>query len=82
MRKRLRANLSTERTDPMSIQTMLASLSQGFLTTLAIFFLTLLGSLPLGLIVYFARKSRFSPLRWEPSTFTVVSATMIANTTT
>ena len=48
----------------MSIQTMLASLSQGFLTTLAIFFLTLLGSLPLGLIVYFARKSRFSPLRW------------------
>ena len=64
MRKRLRANLSTERTDPMSIQTMLASLSQAFLTTLAIFFLTLLGSLPLGLIVYFARKSRFSPLRW------------------
>lgn len=48
----------------MSIQTMLASLSQAFLTTLAIFFLTLLGSLPLGLIVYFARKSRFSPLRW------------------
>ena len=48
----------------MSIQTMLASLSQAFLTTLAIFFLTLLGSLPLGLVVYFARKSRFSPLRW------------------
>ena len=48
----------------MSIQTMLVSLSQAFLTTLAIFFLTLLGSLPLGLVVYFARKSRFSPLRW------------------
>ena len=48
----------------MSIQTMLVSLSQAFLTTLAIFFLTLLGSLPLGLVVYFARKSRFSPFRW------------------
>ena len=48
----------------MSIQTMLVSLSQAFLTTLAIFFLTLLGSLPLGLVVYFASKSRFSPLRW------------------
>ena len=32
---------------------MLVSLSQAFLTTLAIFFLTLLGSLPLGLVVYF-----------------------------
>lgn len=49
----------------MSIQTMLVSLSQAFLTTLAIFFLTASrGSLPLGLVVYFARKSRFSALRW------------------
>ena len=43
---------------------MVAQLSQSFLTTLSIFFLTLLGSLPLGLVIYFGRKSRFAPLRW------------------
>ena len=35
----------------MTNQTMITLLSQGFLRTLAIFFLTLLGSLPLGLLV-------------------------------
>ncbi len=48
----------------MTFQTMVAQLSQSFLTTLSIFFLTLLGSLPLGLVIYFGRKSRFAPLRW------------------
>jgi len=48
----------------MTFQTMVVQLSQSFLTTLSIFFLTLLGSLPLGLLVYFGRKSRFAPLRW------------------
>ena len=43
---------------------MLSLLGEGFLTTLAIFFLTLLGSLPLGLVVYFGKKSRIAPLRW------------------
>lgn len=47
----------------MTFQTMVAQLANGFLTTLAIFALTLLGSLPLGLLVYFGRKSRFAPLR-------------------
>ncbi len=47
----------------MTFQTMVAQLAHGFLTTLAIFALTLLGSLPLGLAVYFGRKSRFAPLR-------------------
>ncbi len=47
----------------MTFQTMVVQLSNGFLTTLAIFALTLLGALPLGLVVYFGRKSRFSPLR-------------------
>ncbi len=42
---------------------MVSQLATGFLTTLAIFVLTLLGSLPLGLAVYFGRKSRFSWLR-------------------
>ena len=45
----------------MTVQTMLFLLLQGFLTTLAIFTLTLLGSLPLGLLVYFGKKSRIAP---------------------
>ena len=47
----------------MTIATMLSLLGQGFLTTLSIFLLTLLGSLPLGLLVYFGRRCRFAPLR-------------------
>ena len=48
----------------MTFQTMLTLLGQGFLRTLSIFFLTLLGAQPLGLLVYFGKKSRFAPLRW------------------
>lgn len=48
----------------MTIATMIGLLAEGFLTTLAIFSLTLLGSLPLGLLVAFGRMSRFRPLRW------------------
>ena len=47
----------------MTIATMLSLLGQGFLTTLSIFLLTLLGSLPLGLLVYFGRRCSFAPLR-------------------
>ena len=43
---------------------MVSLLTRGFGTTLTIFFLTLLGSLPLGLLVCAGRRSRFSPLRW------------------
>ncbi len=46
----------------MTFQTMVLQLAHGFLTTLAIFFLTLLGSLPLGLLVYFGRRSRLKPV--------------------
>lgn len=46
----------------MEFTTMLGVLGNGFLTTLAIFFLTLLGSLPLGLVVAFGRMSKFKPL--------------------
>ena len=48
----------------MTVQTMLSLLGEGFLTTLAIFILTLIGSLPLGLVVYFGKKSRLAPVRW------------------
>ena len=47
----------------MTFQTMITQLGQGFGTTLSIFFLTLLGSLPLGLLVTFGRRSKFAPLR-------------------
>ena len=53
----------------MTIQTMLVLLGKGFLTTLSIFFLTLIGSLPLGLLVYFGKKSRVAPLRWAVNAY-------------
>jgi len=48
----------------MTFQTMVRLLTQGFGTTLSIFFLTLIGSLPLGLLVWAGRSSCFAPLRW------------------
>ena len=41
---------------------MLGILGSGFLVTLQIFFLTLVGSLPLGIVVAFGRMSKFKPL--------------------
>lgn len=46
----------------MTFQTMLGLLGQGFATSLSIFLLTLLFSLPLGLLVTFGRRSKFAPL--------------------
>lgn len=46
----------------MEFTTMLAVLGEGFLVSLQIFFFTLLGALPLGLIVAFGRMSKFKPL--------------------
>ena len=43
---------------------MVTQLANCFLTTLAIFSLTLVGALPLGLLVYFGEKSKIAPLRW------------------
>ena len=43
---------------------MIKQLSRGILATLAIFVLTLIFSLPLGLLIAFVRKSRFAPFRW------------------
>lgn len=44
-------------------QTVLASLNAGFLKSLQIFALTLLGALPLGLLISLGSMSRFDPLR-------------------
>ena len=45
-------------------QTVLSSLSLGFLKSLEIFALTLLGAIPLGLISAFGSMSRFKPLQY------------------
>ena len=45
------------------LQTLITTLCGGFLKTLEIFALTLLGALPLGLIIAFGSMSRFIPLK-------------------
>lgn len=48
----------------MSFEVMLRQLAEGFGQTCIIFALTLLFSLPLGMIVYFGRVSRIKPVSW------------------
>ena len=45
-------------------QAVVSALNQGFLKTLQLFFVTLIGALPLGLIISFGSMNRFTPLRW------------------
>ncbi|MBQ9065734.1 MAG: amino acid ABC transporter permease [Blautia sp.] len=47
----------------MSLNTMLSTMAAGMLRTSGIFILTLVGSLPLGMIVALLRKSRFGLVR-------------------
>jgi len=47
----------------MTLETMIIELAGGLLRSIAIFALTLLGSLPLGLLVSFGRMSRIKPLQ-------------------
>ena len=44
-------------------ETVISALCEGFLKTLELFALTLLGSLPLGLVIAFGSMSRFKPLQ-------------------
>lgn len=48
----------------MTFATMVGELAYAFINTFLIFGLTLVGALPLGLLVYFCKKSRFKPLKW------------------
>ena len=41
-------------------------LLMGFLESIKVFVLTLVFSIPLGLVVCFGSMSKFSPLRWSP----------------
>ena len=45
-----------------TFQTVLAALNSGFLKTLQLFFITLIGALPLGLIIRFGSMNRWAPL--------------------
>ena len=48
----------------MAMDVMLGMLGQGFVVTIELFLLTLLGSLPLGVLVALGRMSKFKPLQW------------------
>lgn len=48
----------------MELGTMIGQLSVGMITSIEIFVLTLLFSLPLGLLVAFGRMSKIAPVRW------------------
>ena len=50
--------------DATQIQVMANLLGSGFLFSVAIFFITLIGSLPLGVLVALGRMSKFKPLAW------------------
>ena len=43
---------------------VLNALNIGFLQTLRLFFATLIGAIPRGLLIMFARRSSFKPLSW------------------
>ena len=45
-------------------QTVFAALNTGFVRTLRLFFVTLAGAAPLGLVICFGSMSRIPPLRW------------------
>lgn len=53
----------------MSFLDVNLQLLEGFRITLLIFFVTLLFSIPLGLVICFGSMSRFRPLRWVSRTF-------------
>ncbi|HHU42801.1 MAG: amino acid ABC transporter permease [Bacillota bacterium] len=52
----------------MNFGLIVSRLGEGFLTTLEIFFLTLLFSLPLGLLISFCSMSKFKPISWLSKT--------------
>mgnify|MGYP002624628305 CR=1 FL=1 len=48
----------------MTFETMIATMIPGMLKAMQIFGLTLLGSLPLGMVIALLKKSRFAVVRW------------------
>ena len=56
----------------MDISTMFSTMSAGMLRTFAIFALTLIGSLPLGMVVALLKKSRFAVVRAVTSAYITI----------
>ena len=56
----------------MDVSTMLSTMSVGMLRTFGVFALTLIGSLPLGMIVALLKKSRFAVVRAITSAYITV----------
>lgn len=50
--------------NPEHLPIVLQALNVGFLQTLKLFLVTLIGSIPLGLIIAFGSMSRFKPLKY------------------
>ncbi|MCQ2517221.1 MAG: amino acid ABC transporter permease [Lachnospiraceae bacterium] len=48
----------------MTFSTMLLTMGEGMLLTILLFALTLIGSMPLGMVVMFMEKSRIKPIAW------------------
>ena len=58
-------SLLLARTGEKSVQmfeTVISALNEGFVQTLKLFFITLVGSIPLGLIICFGSMNRWAPL--------------------
>lgn len=53
----------------MTLSTMLSTMAIGMLRTFGVFALTLIGSLPLGMVVALLKKSRFAVVRWFISAY-------------
>ena len=57
-------NGETSGDNKLDVASVVKQLGQGMLATLAIFFLTLLFALPLGLVIMFIRTAAFKPVQW------------------
>lgn len=57
-------NGETSSDNKLDVVSIVKQLGQGMLATLAIFFLTLLFALPLGLLIMFIRTAAFKPVQW------------------
>lgn len=51
---------------------VLKALNVGFIQTLKLFFVTLIGAIPLGLVISFGSMSKFKPLNWLVKMFVAV----------
>ncbi len=60
----LEDDTQTSEGSKLDIGSIVMQLGQGMLATMAIFFLTLLFALPLGLLIMFIRTAKFAPLQW------------------